>query len=1094
MTQAHENLGDMLVEEGVLSRDELEEVLEKSKERNLPLEETLFKLGYVSRDRLGAILAKLYQCDFIDLYSCRVNDEALSAIPPEVASRLRALPYALEGETLVVALAGIFEDRPLQEIATELERASGKKVRLTFCNPDPLKELLQRFYKEQTEAAHLPREGLGSIVASIKPEEAGAGLRGQFEELYDVGQTALIGARSHPFSRAVAASIEEARAKLADSKKYAESGFEEEAAEMATQAITLLKEATTKADSVEKDWEKLVQQVKSLRAKIVALEEEGAAQYASSEFRELAEIRDALLECVNERNVDRLRSLLDQGMIITEKVGLLSPDRNRGREQVIASLAQVREVIARARKVGAKDHAPDVLKEAYDFLDKAEACARRAHWDEVRDCLFSAEAKAVEAEGIALQALEREKQLTVELREAVRDATAVLEQAMAHSFAQEVIGDLMRAKDMISEAKSCFETGGHERGIGLAQDAARRIREEIIPGADDAERAWNELFRRADEVSAHVQSIDIPLAMKVASEKMEHLFQNERNMVSSLCGRDRDKLADAISACEGLIREINDCIDPVREGMHRAEGAIANASGLLAEAAASGVDEKVAPAYEEARRLLEEARHFVGEGNADGAMNSAEAARAKLQAEVIERQKSARERWLELIPRSTELFKRVDQACSPDAVHYCPELVHTLEAHAADMFFALAARDPEKMEACIAPIEETMRSVAAAIEAARSELHRNISQQLAEIEEAVQKAVRTCSGSYAPDMLEGAYLDLNRMKEQVAAGPEALDAALESSLMRDLAVARTKVWQVEFLRERFERERQEDLEQLRLKMTAAREEIDECAKLDFIGEASPLVQQARSLLDQADNLLMEGDIEGSFELVRQSRATPEQMLAEAEKKEQRWKELAESLSAEGASHRTVLADPASERIAEEEYRTLSVLAAQTQSMIDAKDVEALERHAQTLSRLSDDIVGRVETSRERSRANIETKMRDARQEIRLAELLKADDFCPDVINAARAFIDVAQRYADSEDFARADSAVRDAAAKARDAGTLAQAGLERAGSLALDYMKIASAHITQQQPEAATQALARGLALAELARASRESREPAQPD
>jgi hypothetical protein len=44
--------------------------------------------------------------------------------------------------------------------------------------------------------------------------------------------------------------------------------------------------------------------------------------------------------------------------------------------------------------------------------------------------------------------------------------------------------------------------------------------------------------------------------------------------------------------------------------------------------------------------------------------------------------------------------------------------------------------------------------------------------------------------------------------------------------------------------------------------------------------------------------------------------------------------------------------------------------------------------------------------------------------------------------------------------------------------------MERSSVLALDYMKIASAHVAQQCPEAAKEALERGIALAELARIS----------
>jgi len=1395
MAEIRKNLGDILIDEGVLSREELDDALEKSRARELSLEDTLFKLGYISRDRLGGLLAKIHECEFIDLYSCKVDSEAIAAISPDQAIELRALPYALDGNTLSVALSGdSIEDRPIGEITRRLERLSGKKIRICLCNPGPLNEMLLRFCQPEPKGA--PPAGssqgeLATVIHLLKSDHVEITLRGQFEELYDIGQTALIGARSHPFSRAVATTIEEAKSKLAESRKYVGSGFEEEAIEMAKQAVALIKEATARANSFEKDWEKLLQEVKRLRGKITALESEGAAEYASAEFKELTEIRESLLECVNERNVDKLRSLLDQGMVITEKVSLLEPGRSRGREQVIASLAQVREVIARARNSGAKEHAPDALKEAYDYLDQAEAYARHAQWDEVRECLSSAESHAVEAERVAVQAAKEKEHLTIKLRESIRTAMSLFEEAITHTFAHEVIENLMRAKDVINETKACFESDELERGIGLGQNVARRIRDEIIPLADEAQRLWSELYARANSVSAQTQAIDIPLALKISPEKMKLLFRNEREMVSALCERDRGKLAEAVSICEGLADEIrrrlaaaqdslrdvesvleevdallastaasgideevapaydgarrlveeargffeggdadealsraqaarvkleSEVIEPrdaaqrewnelslkaievseriqsmniplvlrvapekmeilfqkerdmvgslserdrdrlaeavsvcegladeirrqitgAKEGLRLAEAGIEDATRFLATAAASGIDEKVAPAYDESRRLLEEAKNlfergdaegafdraetarikleteviesqdsvrqawrelsqraigafvkiqsvdvpialktipekmellFEGQrdmaralcerdreklaeaisaceglseeiaqtasaaqdglrradvairdaeallasaaetgidekvapayaeagrilsearnllefGNADVALERAQTARAKLEAEVVEPQNMAREKWIELSPRAKELLDKTERACSADAMRFCPDLVRTLRINAVGIVSAVTTRDMEGLESAVNEVGKDLESLSGAIEAVKEECHKDLSAQLAEVEEAVQTAVQRCAGNYSPDMLEAAYLDLNRIKDSLVEGPEALTAELDNQLTRDLAVARTKVWQVEFIRERIEREREENLNQLRLKLDSARESIDACAGLDFVGESSPLIQKARSLLEQVDSLIIEGDIEEGFECIRRSDALADQSRTEAEEKEAEWRGVAERLGAEDSPHRTALAEPAAQKVAGEEFNKLSEIDAQTRATIDSKDLDALKRHADELAQLAEAVRTRLDTWRKETGARIEEKLQDARREIGLANLLGATGACADVLNAASTFADIARTYLDRHDFENADPAADDALAKAREAGKLAKTNSQRESSLAIEYMKIAAAHIAQQNPEAAREALQRGLSLAKSA-------------
>ncbi len=1471
MARTQKNLGDILIDEGILSREELDDVLEKSRARNLTLEDTLFKLGYISRDKLGGLLAKLHGCEFIDLYSSRIEDDAIGMIPFEQALELMALPYALEGNTLSIAIASdSLKAGPLEEIMRTLERLSGKNVSIKLCNPGPLNEMLMRFCRADAGADAASSSGgeFASIVQHMKSDTADVTLRSRFEELYDIGQTALIGARSHPFSRAIAPAIEEARDKLNESKKYAESGFEEEAIETAKQAVELVRDAAARADAFERDWEKLLQEMKRLRTRISALESEGAADYAAAEFGRLSEISEGLLECANERNAEGLRSLIEQGTVLTDKVSLLEPERSKGREQVIASLTQVREVIARARNAGAREHAPDTLQEAYEQLDRAEAYARHAHWEDVRECLASAESKALEAERKAVNATKENERLTVSLRESIQAAMAEFEEALAHSFAHEVIENLMRAKDVITETKACFESDELERGIGLAQNIARKIKEEIVPLADEARRLWKKLFSRADAVSAQIQNIDIPLALKVAPEKMHLLFQSEREMVASLCERDRDRLdesiticeglaeqlrqsilaaqdslreaesvledvssllastsasgidesvaaiydesrrmldeargifeqgdaqaamiraqaakaklesdviepqdsargrwselsqraseaskqihsmnillglsiipekmerlfqteremvaalsagdserlTEAVAACEALIEEILDRLATASDSLKQVENVIAEVDSLLASAAAAGIEEVVAPAYEEARRLLDEAKSFFEGGDADEALNRAQAARVKIESDVIEPGNTAqrewndlsqkaisvseqiqsmnlpvvlrvapekmerlfgmerdmigslterdrgrlseavsacerlagdihrqiadvreisnkaessiedagkflataaasgidekvaaaydeslrmleearslfgrgdaetaldraqtarvkletqvlqlqdfiRREWIELSHRadrvleraravdmalaakaateqvdrlleternmaaalcernsdalaeavaiceglvaeiepaaaglgelldeakakSARLIEEVNSICTPDAMAYCPGLVNSLRINSAQMAAHAAANELPGLEASISTVESAIASIAAEVEAKKSRRHKELAEQLDEVERAVQDAVQRCSGNYSPDMLEDAYLDLNRIRDSLSAGPEALTAELDSRLARDLAVARTKVWQVEFMRERFEREREEVLRQLQLKLGAAREAIDTCAGLDFIDESSPLLQEARELLGHVDSLIIEGEIDASFEQIREVDALAGRIMAEAGQKEQEWRGLSERLMADDASHKSILSDPAVEKVSEEERRRLSELDAQTEAIRDSRDLGALKEHAQELTRGSVAVTGLIEAWKQENRTQVRAKLSDAGREIRLAELMGAKSTCPDVFSAAVTYLDIANTYLAKEDFDSAHPAVEDALEKSREASSLARASMQRESSLALDYMKIAAAHIEQQNLEAATEALRRGLSLAQSA-------------
>jgi hypothetical protein len=855
---------------------------------------------------------------------------------------------------------------------------------------------------------------------------------------------------------------------------------------MAAQAVQLLQEATTKADTVEKDWEKLVQQVKSLRAKVNALEEESAAEYARSEFKELVEIREALIECINDRNADRLRYLLDQGTIIIERVGLLSPNRNKGREEVMSSLVQVRQVIARARKAGAKEFAPDILKEAYTFLDRAESGARRARWDEVRASLSSAEAKAVEAEEIAVLAAEEAKRTTVKLRETIRLASATLEEAMACPFAQEAIEELIRAKDAIGEAKTCFEDGRQNFGIALAEDTVKHLREQIIPSIKQSEQEWNELFRSADEASAKIRAVNIPLMLKMDAAEVEPLLHAEREMVASLCSRDRTKLASAIQTCEHLLGQVEESYEEAAGQLKNIQETVTKATELLSSAAAVGIDAEVAAAFVQAGLLLEHARRYISEGNTEDAAKSADAAVAHLREKVVEPQRRARELWSDMVLETAGLFEDAGEVVDVNACHRCPKEVSLFYSRLPEFIVSLASRDRETFRSKTASLRETINKIKDEVATAQRSVHQEVSAELSDIEQRVKAAVEKCSGYYAPDALESVYLDIKRLWGKLSEGPSAMDAASESMVRRDLAVAHAKLWQVEFLRERFEREREETLRQLRLKMESAGEEVEACAKMDFVNEQAPLLHEARSLLEQADNLLIEGNIEEGFELVRQSRSAVAELAIQAEADRRRWNDILATVEAEHAPHKEALNNRA-QQIAPEEFLALSELNAKTPQIIALKNANRLAEQAERLKSLTTTLNERVKKAKEDLRERAKQKLREAQEQIKLARVLHADALCPDVFNAACSFEQISGNYLQDEDYDQAYEAAADALEKATDAVTFGKAGIERSGALAADFMKIAANHIAQGRAQDAAEALNKGLSLIRHTRISSET-------
>jgi type IV pilus assembly protein PilB len=114
--RATERIGELLIREGLLTREQLIRALEEHV--NSPgqrLGYTVVKLGLVSETDVVRMLARQYRLPAVDLSRFKVDLRLLKLIPAELAYRHSVLPLKLDGRILTVAIAdplamGVMDD------------------------------------------------------------------------------------------------------------------------------------------------------------------------------------------------------------------------------------------------------------------------------------------------------------------------------------------------------------------------------------------------------------------------------------------------------------------------------------------------------------------------------------------------------------------------------------------------------------------------------------------------------------------------------------------------------------------------------------------------------------------------------------------------------------------------------------------------------------------------------------------------------------------------------------------------------------------------------------------------------------------------
>ncbi len=102
-------IGDRLVEMGLISKDQLQVALYEKKRTNKLLGTLLVDLGFITEGALSAVLASSSGYEKFDLQGTVVEPDVLKRIPKEVALRYRVLPVGMEGNSLRLAMADIYD-------------------------------------------------------------------------------------------------------------------------------------------------------------------------------------------------------------------------------------------------------------------------------------------------------------------------------------------------------------------------------------------------------------------------------------------------------------------------------------------------------------------------------------------------------------------------------------------------------------------------------------------------------------------------------------------------------------------------------------------------------------------------------------------------------------------------------------------------------------------------------------------------------------------------------------------------------------------------------------------------------------------------
>jgi MSHA biogenesis protein MshE len=147
-------LGDLLVQDGLISQEQLDHALAEQQRRGRKLGATLMDLGYVTEDQVLDSLARQLQLERIDLTRYGFDPEIVRMLPETQARRFRAVVLADQGDALHVGMADPTDIFAFDELSRHLRRP----IRQAVVSETQLVRMLDRIYRRTAEISHLAEE------------------------------------------------------------------------------------------------------------------------------------------------------------------------------------------------------------------------------------------------------------------------------------------------------------------------------------------------------------------------------------------------------------------------------------------------------------------------------------------------------------------------------------------------------------------------------------------------------------------------------------------------------------------------------------------------------------------------------------------------------------------------------------------------------------------------------------------------------------------------------------------------------------------------------------------------------------------------
>ena len=142
MSRVAQDYTDLLLKQGVISLDQLNEAESVAKTSNLDVGDVLIDMEYASPEAVTEAMASFHKIPFVDLRSASVSDDVIELVPESVARENNVLPFSDEDGALRVLVSDPFDLETVEKLRFILNR----KIETSLAPKVAITAAINRYY------------------------------------------------------------------------------------------------------------------------------------------------------------------------------------------------------------------------------------------------------------------------------------------------------------------------------------------------------------------------------------------------------------------------------------------------------------------------------------------------------------------------------------------------------------------------------------------------------------------------------------------------------------------------------------------------------------------------------------------------------------------------------------------------------------------------------------------------------------------------------------------------------------------------------------------------------------------------------------